>query len=173
MVAGMGILHGWRFCPRCSERLAGSDELHLRCAACGSDYWSNPVPGAQALVERDGRVLLGRRAFDPGAGLWDLPGGFVDEDEHPEAALHRELAEETGLEIEPTAFLGIWMQPYDGRTVLCLTWLARPVGGSERAGDDLVELRWFAPDELPAPHELAFSTYVEILSLWRGRHEHA
>lgn len=122
-------------------------------------------------MERDGRVLLGRRRLDPSAGLWDIPGGFVDEDEHPLQALERELREETGLSIEPTEFLGIWMQPYDGRSVLCLTWLARARGGRERPGDDLEELCWFKPSELPAPAELAFETFVEILALWRARHE--
>ena len=97
----------------------------------------------------------------------------MDEHEHPLEALHRELREETGFEIEPVEFLGVWMQPYAGRMVLCMTWLAHPVGGVEAPGDDLVELRWFGPDELPAPHELAFETFVEILSLWRARHEHA
>ena len=63
------------------------------------------------------------------------------------------------------------MQPYDDRNVLSLTWLARPVGGEERAGDDLTELRWFGPDELPGADELAFETYVEILSLWRARQQ--
>ncbi len=170
MVTGVGILDGWRFCPRCGGSLTASD-LSVRCER-GHEYWSNPVPGSQALVERDGRVLLGRRGHEPGLGLWDIPGGFVDEHEHPVEALRRELREETGLEIEPTEFLGVWMQPYDGRTVLCLTWLARTTGGAERAGDDLVELRWFTPSELPAPEELAFETFVEILSLWRARHEH-
>jgi ADP-ribose pyrophosphatase YjhB (NUDIX family) len=130
------------------------------------------VPGAQALIEREGRVLLGRRNDEPSAGLWDIPGGFLNEHEHPEEALRREVREETGLDIEIGEFLGVWMQEYVHRNVLCLTWLARPAGGEERPGDDLVELRWFAPDELPEPHELAFETFVEILSLWR-RHEHA
>lgn len=168
----MGLLDGWRFCPRCradGERRGAS----FVCRSCGFEAWSNPVPGAQALVERDGRVLLGRRRSDPAAGLWDIPGGFVEEMEHPLDALHRELREETGLAIEPSELLGIWMQPYAGRNVLCLTWLAVPAGGEERAGDDLVELRWFAPDELPQPDELAFDSFVEILSLWRARHEHA
>ena len=172
IVGGVGILHGWRFCPRCAALLTAAAD-HLFCPECGQQYWSNPVPGAQALIERDGRVLLGRRGRDPSAGRWDIPGGFVDEHEHPEKALRRELREETGLEIELGDFLGIWMQPYDGRTVLCLTWLASPAGGRERPGDDLVELRWFAEDELPAPGELAFETFVEILSVWRRRHEHA
>lgn len=166
----MGILDGWRFCPRCAAPLtAGADSVE--CASCGYTTWANPVPGAQAVIERDGRVLLGRRRFAPGVGLWDLPGGFLGESEHPLEALHRELHEETGLTVEPTEFLGIWMQPYDGRTVLSLTWLARPTAGGERAGDDLVELRWFAADELPAPDELAFETYVDILSVWRARLE--
>jgi ADP-ribose pyrophosphatase YjhB (NUDIX family) len=166
----MGILDGWRFCPRCAGPLtprAGG----ARCGSCGYEVWANSVPGAQALVERDGRVLLGRRRYEPSLGRWDLPGGFVDEHEHPLDALRRELQEETGLAIEPREFLGVWMQPYDGRVVLCLTWLAEPLGGEERAGDDLVELRWFGPDELPGPDVLAFETFVPILSLWRERQQ--
>ena len=126
-----------------------SEPGKVTCERCGEEVWANSVPGAQALVERDGRILLGRRRDDPAAGLWDIPGGFVEEQEHPLDALRRELREETGLEIEPTEFLGMWMQPYDDRNVLSLTWLARPAGGDERAGDDLTELRWFAPEELP------------------------
>ncbi len=170
MVVAVGILDGWRFCPRCAASLTPA-AASVRCGACGWVGWANPVPGAQALVERGGRVLLGRRRLDPSAGLWDIPGGFVDEDEHPLQALERELREETGLSIEPTEFLGIWMQPYDGRSVLCLTWLARATGGRERPGDDLEELCWVQPSELPAPAELAFETFVEILALWRARHE--
>jgi ADP-ribose pyrophosphatase YjhB (NUDIX family) len=168
----MGFLDGWRHCPRCAGDL-GVENRKATCTRCGYAVWANPVPGAQALVERDGHVLLGRRRDDPGAGLWDIPGGFVEESEHPLDALRRELREETGLAIEPTEFFGMWLQPYHDRTVLSLTWLAVPAGGDERPGDDLVELRWFAPMELPGPEGLAFESYVPILSLWRARHEHA
>jgi 8-oxo-dGTP diphosphatase len=167
----MALLDGWTFCPRCRAGLERGDGM-ARCPACGFEAWAHSVPGAQALGERDGRVLLGRRAHDPSAGLWDIPGGFLDEGEHPLDGLRRELLEETGLEIEATEFIGIWMQEYTGRTVLCLTWLAREVGGTPVAGDDLTELRWFGADELPPPDELAFETFVEILSSWRRRHEH-
>jgi ADP-ribose pyrophosphatase YjhB (NUDIX family) len=164
----MGLLDGWRFCPRCAGELTRTASSAV-CGRCGGEFWANGVPGSQALVVRDARVLLGRRRDDPAAGLWDLPGGFVEEEEHPEDALRREVREETGLEIEPDEFLGIWLEAYWGRTVVCLTWLARPTGGEERAGDDLLELAWFSREELPAADELAFPTYAEILARWRDR----
>ena len=99
----MGILDGWRFCPLCSGPLR-HERGQAECEQCGTPVYANPIPGSQALIERDGSVLLGRRRDDPGAGLWDLPGGFVEEFEHPLDALRRELREETGLEIEPTVW---------------------------------------------------------------------
>ena len=167
----MGFLDGWRFCPL----LCRSGEHRgrpFRLPAVRPRRLGEPGPGVQALVERDGQLLLGRRAYEPRPGMWDLPGGFLDETEHPLDALVRELREETGLEIEPQEFVGVWMEPdYQGRTVLCLTWDARVTGGIERAADDVVELGWFAPDELPADEELAFLDYPDVLRVWRARHE--
>lgn len=171
--SAVAFLDGWRFCPRCGSEGEHRGD-HFACLVCGHVVWANPAPAVQALVERDGRLLLGRRAFEPSIGLWDLPGGFVEEDEHPLDALVRELREETGLDVEPHDFVGIWMEPdYDGRTVLCLTWDARVTGGVEAAADDVAELRWFAPAELPAAEELAFTHFPALLRLWRSRHEHA
>jgi ADP-ribose pyrophosphatase YjhB (NUDIX family) len=169
----MGVLDAWRFCPACGEAIEKVDD-RAECRACGYVGYANPIPGAEAVCfDEQGRVLLGRRAFDPAKGLWDLPGGFLHEDEHPLDALRREIREETALEIEPIDFLGFWLEPYDGRIVLCLAWTAH-VRGEARAGDDLGELHWFEPDELPAPAELAFTHYPEVLSAALGRrHVHA
>jgi len=167
----MGALDGWQFCPICGEAIA-KGEGRVKCASCGFVGYANPVPAAEAVCfDPDGRVLLGRRAIDPGAGLWDLPGGFLDENEEPLDALRREVREETGLELQRPEFLGFWLEPYDSRVVLCLTWTAR-VTGEPRAADDLVELRWFAPDDLPPPSELAFTHYAAVLSVAVG-YEHA
>ena len=137
-----------------------------------------PGAGGCALcVDEAGRVLLTRRAWEPYAGMWDLPGGFLDEDEHPLDALRRELAEETGLEVEPTEWFGAFVIRYgdepDARWVLNLVWRAQVVGGEEQAADDVSELRWFEADELPPPDELAFENVPLVLSAWRARHEHA
>jgi ADP-ribose pyrophosphatase YjhB (NUDIX family) len=172
MVLPMGALDGWTFCPVCGEAIEKTKD-RAECGACGHVAYANPVPAAEAVCFDDqGRVLLGRRAFDPGAGLWDLPGGFLHEDEHPLAALRREVREETELELAPLDFLGFWLEPYDGRIVLCLSWAA-VVSGEPRAGDDLVELRWFEPDELPGSSELAFTHYPEVLAAALARREEA
>ena len=120
----MGALDSWRFCPVCGEAIEKLDD-RVECRACGNIAYANAVPGAEAVcLDDEGRILLGRRAFHPGKGLWDLPGGFLHEDEHPLDALRREVREETALEIEPHEFLGFWLEPYDGRIVLCLAWTA-------------------------------------------------
>jgi len=158
----VGLLDGWKYCPRCAAALAG-DPGRLECASCGFVAYGNSVPGAEAIVfDDDGRILLGRRRFEPRAGYWDLPGGFLHEGEEPLAGLRREIREETGLEVEPLRFLGLWNEPYDGRIVLCLTWVVR-ARGDARPADDLDELRWFGADELPW-EELAFTHYAPALS---------
>ena len=144
----------------------------VSCPSCGFVAYANPAPTACALVSDDrGRLLLARRAHDPYAGYWDLPGGFVEEGEHPLDALRRELREETGLEIEPIDLLGIWTDVYGNEPgaqwTLNLYWTARVVGGEERPDDDVAELRWFGRDELPPPADLAFRNVAPVLEAWR------
>jgi 8-oxo-dGTP diphosphatase len=170
ILPGMGFLDEWRHCPRCGAAVEPADG-RAECGACGYVVYANPAPAACAICFDDaGRLLLTRRAWEPYAGMWDLPGGFLHEDEHPLDALRRELAEETGLEVEPVEWFGAFMVPYgDGpgtRIVLNLVWESRVVGGVERAADDVSELRWFARDELPPLNEVAMS---ETLAAWLER----
>jgi ADP-ribose pyrophosphatase YjhB (NUDIX family) len=167
----VSVLDGWRFCPRCGAAIdaAGS---RVECSSCGFVAYANPAPTACALcVDERGRLLLARRAHPPYEGRWDTPGGFVEEDEHPLDALRRELREETGLEVEPGRFLGVWMDQYSedetGPWTLNLYWLARVLGGEPQAADDVSELRWFGPDELPSGEEVAFRNVVNVLRAWR------
>lgn len=93
-----------------------------------------------------GRLLLIRRANEPGRGLWSLPGGRVEPGEDDAAALVREMAEETGLTVRPGPLVGrVRRGPYAIADYRC-----EPVGGELRAGDDAADARWVAAADLAA-----------------------
>jgi 8-oxo-dGTP diphosphatase len=170
----MAQLDDWVACPRCRSDLERADK-RVECPACGFVEYANPAPTACAVcVDADGRILLVRRAAEVYHGYWDLPGGFVDEDEHPLGTMRRELREETGLEVEPLEFLGVWMDRYSeddsGPSTLNLYWTARVVGGEPTAADDVSELRWFARSELPPPEEIAFRNVAMVLEPFRDEY---
>ena len=165
----MGILDGWKLCPRCSAGLE-REQGRARCPACGSVYYANSAPAVEGLLERDSKVLLTKRAIEPRRGYWDLPGGFLEEGEEPLAGLRREFIEETGLEVEPVEWLGTHLEPYDNYFVMGLTWLVR-AEGDPRPADDVEELGWFGPGELP--EEMAFAHQDELLRDWAVRKQNA
>ena len=164
------------FCPHCGGRLA---TIHLPhdhrerqvCTVCGRLHYRNAKPCAGALITRNGRVLLVRRGISPFQGYWDIPGGFLEEDEHPADGVVREVREETGLEIRLTDLLGFYIDRYlyddAGHYCLNIYFLAEVTGGCPRPGDDAVEMAWFAPQELP--EEIAFDHVREVLADWSRR----
>jgi 8-oxo-dGTP diphosphatase len=161
------------FCPVCGNRLSGKPPLE--CPRCGTQHWRNAKPCAGALVVRDGRLLLLRRANEPWFGRWDIPGGFCDAEEHPMATAAREAREETGIEVEITGFLGMWLDRYPDpnepdRPVVTLNAYYHAVAPGDAPGlpepGEASELRWFAPDELPA--EIAFPDHAAaVLTAWQ------
>ena len=162
-----------RFCPRCGgllETVVRPRDKRPRqvCAACGRVHYRNAKPCAGALIVRDGRVLLVKRGIQPFLGRWDIPGGFLEEDEHPEIGAVREVREETGLEVRLTGLFGFYVDRYnyddEGGYCLNIYFLAEVVGGQERPGDDAADLAWFAPDELP--EEIAFDHARVVLADW-------
>jgi NAD+ diphosphatase len=138
---------------------------------CGSTYYANAAATASALVlDPEGRLLLARRAIEPYRGMWDTIGGFLDEDEHPDAALTREVLEETSLEVEPGAYVGTYIDRYgdgdDAVTTLNLVFEAQAADGRVSPADDVAELSWFALDRLPPPAEFAFHVVGDFVHAW-------
>jgi mutator protein MutT len=173
----VGELAAWKHCPVCASR-ADPDNGRFECPECGFVSFAHSAATASAVVwDGEGRVLLSRRASDPAAGKFDLPGGFVEEGEHPADCVVRELEEEAGITITDPELLGIWMDRYEykGRTVdtLNLYYSARiGEGDTPEPADDVAEFCWFAPDDVPRD-ELAFEHITDVLSAWRAWHEHA
>jgi len=117
-------------------------------------YPDRPFLAVSAAIVRDGRILLVRRARDPGRGLYSLPGGVVESGETLVEAITREVDEETGLSIEPIALAGhreaIIRDKADKveRHFVILSFACRWVAGEPRPSDEVDEARWIKPDEL-------------------------
>ena len=114
-----------------------------------------PLLTVDAVILKDGRFVLIRRKNEPFKGLWALPGGFVEAGEKVEDAARREAREETGLDIELLALLGVYSDPKRdprGHTV-SVVYLAKPAGGELRAADDAEEAALFGALNYP---DLAF-----------------
>ena len=146
-------LEGLRFCPRCGATPEIDFPRSLRCPNCGYAAFYNPKPVAGAIPrEADGRVWLLRRGFDPAAGLWTFPGGFVDLGESVEDAARREAKEELEIDVELTGLVGVYSRPEDRVVLIVFDAVAH---GAPQATDEAPEVRAFAPAELPWD-ELAF-----------------
>ena len=167
---------GPRFCLRCGGRLEtvlrpGYEHPVQLCPTCGRVHYRNAKPCAGALVVRAGHILLVRRAIEPYRGYWDIPGGFLEEGEQPQAGAVRELWEETGLEVRLGDLFGFYTDRYvyqgEQGVTLNIYFLAEVIGGEERAGDDAAELGWFGPDELPV--RIAFDHARMVLTDWATR----
>ncbi len=109
---------------------------------------------AAVLSTREGKphVLLIRRARPPFEGTWALPGGFVEPDEPLEAAVARELAEETGLTGIALLQLHTFGDPGRdprGRSISVVYWGEASSDAVAKGGDDAAEAAWFPIDALP------------------------
>lgn len=115
------------------------------------------VPAAAGCIrDEEGRILLVRRSDED--GLWGFPGGAMEPGESAGQAMVREVSEETGLEVEPVALIGVYSSPDfafsfpNGDRVQAVSsfFECRVVGGSLRPDmEETLELRFFGPDERP------------------------
>jgi ADP-ribose pyrophosphatase YjhB (NUDIX family) len=102
-----------------------------------------------AIVRRGDELLLVRRAHDPAAGSWSVPGGRVEPGEGLVAAVAREVVEETGLAVEVGGLAGWTEHIDDDHHYVILDFFASPLGSDAPvAAGDATEARWVAPDEL-------------------------
>lgn len=120
------------------------------------EYPDRPVVGVGGVVVRAGAVLLVERAAEPLKGRWTLPGGVVELGETLEAALVRELQEETGLEVRVLELVEALdrITPDDAQRVryhyVLLDYLCEPAAGEARAGSDVAAVAWVQPEEFVA-----------------------
>jgi 8-oxo-dGTP diphosphatase len=118
------------------------------------DYPDRPIVGVGAVVVREGRALVVRRATEPLKGEWSIPGGVLELGEKLREGVAREVLEETGLEVEAGEVLEVFdsiIADPDGKTqyhYVLIDFLCRVKEGQLKAGSDVSEARWVSVAEL-------------------------
>jgi ADP-ribose pyrophosphatase YjhB (NUDIX family) len=148
-------------CPTCSESLGRQEmEGYQRpvCLACGFVYYHDPKVAVAVLVPFEGGIVLGRRAINPGQGLWSFPSGYVNRGEVLEEAAIREVLEEVGLDVRIEGLVGVYSTANE--PVILVVYAAAVVGGTLSAGPEMTEVAVAPPGRLP---EMAFSHDRQIV----------
>jgi len=111
---------------------------------------AHPQLAVSAVIFRDGKVLLVRRADSPAKGFYSLPGGRVEFGEELHEALHREVREETGLKIEIVSLAG-WREVLPtaagGGHYVIMSFAARWAGCEVVLNEEHDDFKWLKPDE--------------------------
>lgn len=140
------------YCPQCGARFAEQvleQFARQRCARCGYIHYLNPTPGITILLRSpEGKVLIGKRAATTRYGSkWCLPGGYIEYEESFIDTAHREVLEETGLDITIDGIVNVVSNHLDDlHHTLVIVLLGQVSGGNARPGDDLTELQWIDSD---------------------------
>jgi len=158
------------FCISCGSKLSlkriEGREREI-CLNCGWIKYDQLKVTAGMLVEKNGKILLVRRAIQPWKGFWYLPAGFVESDEHPKKAAEREGFEETNLKIEAKELVNVYFYDDDPRgNGLLILYSGIILAGEIKPGPEALEINFFATDEINSmklaggSHNLAIQEWI-------------
>jgi len=155
-----------RFCPQCggtleSRLLKATEPARLVCSRCNFVHYIDPkVAVGTIITDEHGRIVLVKRAIEPGYGKWVFPGGFIDRGETVEDAALREAREECGLDIRLDRLVNVYSYP--GVAVIIIAFAATSIGGCLACDDEGLEAQLFEPERIPWD-ELAFRSTKDAL----------
>jgi ADP-ribose pyrophosphatase YjhB (NUDIX family) len=155
-----------KFCSEC-----GSSSVTLRipekdtrprdvCNVCGMIHYQNPKIVAGCIPEWQGKILLCRRSIEPRYGFWTLPAGFMENGESTTQAAARETLEEANAVVENLVLYALYNLTHISQVYLMFRGHLRD--GYASAGDESLEVKLFAEDEIPW-QELAFPVMDQTL----------
>lgn len=157
-----------RFCGKCGAAMTyvekGEDHAYV-CPKCAYRSYPKISPAVIVVVTRGNAILLQRNTHYK-VPYWTLPAGFVDPGETLEEAVHREVREESGIEIANLRYFGSQAWPFPSN--MMIGYHAEWASGEIRPdGEEVVEAGWFDRDalpDLPRPNSLA----RKMIDAWKG-----
>lgn len=158
--------HSYSFCPRCGgalERrtLKPTEPERPVCARCGFVFYLDPKIAVGTIIKTASeRIVLVRRAIDPGYGQWVFPGGYVDRGELLTSAAVREAREECGLDVRLEGLVNIYS--YAGKAPVIVVYAASVLGGTLCPNEECLETAEFDTTSIPWD-DLAFPSTREGL----------
>lgn len=140
----------YQFCPQCGNPLQNTEfsgQSRPHCPDCSFVYWGNFSLGVGGVVWQGEKVLLVQRAYNPGKGVWTIPGGYVDQEEKIADAIVREIQEETGIHTKPLSVIAMRDRPgekHDTYVVFLLEYLS---GDLQADPEEVSDLGFFTLEE--------------------------
>jgi ADP-ribose pyrophosphatase YjhB (NUDIX family) len=163
----------YKFCPVCGSALEPrvlkiTEPKRLVCTntSCGFVFYLDPKIAVGTIIKMaSGKIVLVKRAIEPGYGKWVFPGGYVDRGEEITLAAVREAREEAGLAVRLDHLINIYSYP--GRAPVIVVYAATRMSGELVVDDESLEAREFTIDEIPWD-DLAFRSTHEALREFLG-----
>ncbi len=158
------------YCFQCGHELE-SCQIDYRdrevCPACNWVHYVQLKVGAAMLIERENQLLLLQRNHEPWKGSWMLPAGYVEADEDPKDAVHREVFEETGLTIESSEFSHVYYFSDDPRgNGVAFVYKANSFSGEIKLNEESNAARYFVWNEIPS--YLTKGGHDQIIAEWQN-----
>lgn len=148
------------YCSECGSPVrqgipAGDDHIRHICDTCGAIHYHNPKVIAGCIPVWGERILLCRRAIQPGRGFWTLPAGFMEQGETLIQAAQREALEEANIEVKIDDLYALFSLPHISQVYVFFR--ARMIEERFFPGLESLETKLFREDEIPW-REIAFET---------------
>ena len=158
-----------QYCLKCGAQMVWQsveDRPREVCPACGYIHYLHLKVAVAAQIELGGQLLLLKRAYDPWKGTWNLPAGYVEVDETLEAAVVREVWEESGFKVRVEELVGNFFFEDDPRgNGILLVFRAIIVSGDLHPNHQSAEVAYFTPDRLP--DNICGAGHLRAIETWR------
>lgn len=156
------------FCVSCGHSMEARtiDGVERKvCTSCGNVHWGNYSIGVGALVFKDKKMLLVRRAQEPGKGKWTNPGGYIEQWEPIEQTVIREVFEETGVRAQIKSIVALRDQPRSIHNVYIAFEMDYIEGEPEPDGVEVDQAGFFSLEEIQDMEVASFTRWLLDVAL--------